>query len=347
VGDGRYGRARDIFLTMVRKPRPGRRIVACGAADLDWLCPNGYAPGVIRYQLSHLRALEHEAIHILREMAAERERPCLLFSGGKDSIVLLRLAEKAFRPAKFPFPIMHVDTGHNFPEVIEYRDRKVKELGERLVVASVQTAIDKGRVVEEKGPRASRNRLQTTALLDAIEEHQFDACIGGARRDEERARAKERIFSHRDDFGQWDPKNQRPELWNLYNARLKKGEHFRVFPISNWTELDVWQYIKLEKIDLPSIYFAHERDVFARDGMLYSPAPFIEHLPGEKVYREWVRFRTVGDMSCTGAVKSRASSLDDVIEEIASSRLTERGATRADDRATEAAMEDRKREGYF
>jgi sulfate adenylyltransferase subunit 2 len=210
VGDGRYGRARDIFLTMVRKPRPGRRIVACGAADLDWLCPNGYAPGVIRYQLSHLRALEHEAIHILREMAAERERPCLLFSGGKDSIVLLRLAEKAFRPAKFPFPIMHVDTGHNFPEVIEYRDRKVKELGERLVVASVQTAIDKGRVVEEKGPRASRNRLQTTALLDAIEEHQFDACIGGARRDEERARAKERIFSHRDDFGQWDPKNQRP-----------------------------------------------------------------------------------------------------------------------------------------
>ncbi len=302
---------------------------------------------MIRYQLSHLRALEHEAIHILREMAAERERPCLLFSGGKDSIVLLRLAEKAFRPAKFPFPVMHVDTGHNFAEVIEYRDRRVKELGERLIVASVQKSIDDGRVAEEKGPRASRNRLQTTTLLDAIEEHQFDACIGGARRDEERARAKERIFSHRDEFGQWDPKNQRPELWNLYNARLRKGEHFRVFPISNWTELDVWQYIRLENIELPSIYFAHERDVFARDGMLYSPAPFIEQLPGETVYREWVRFRTVGDQSCTGAVKSRAMTLESVIEEIAASRLTERGATRADDRATEAAMEDRKKEGYF
>lgn len=301
----------------------------------------------MRYQLSHLRALEHEAIHILRELVAERERPCLLFSGGKDSIVLLRLAEKAFRPARFPFPILHVDTGHNFPEVIEFRDRRVRELGERLIVASVQRSIDEGRVVEEKGPRASRNRLQTTTLLDAIEEHQFDACIGGARRDEERARAKERIFSHRDEFGQWDPKNQRPELWNLYNARLKKGEHFRVFPISNWTELDVWQYIRLENIELPSIYFAHEREVFERDGMLYSPAPFIEHLPGETVFREWVRFRTVGDMTCTGAVRSRARTLDEVIAEVAASRLTERGATRADDRASEAAMEDRKREGYF
>jgi sulfate adenylyltransferase subunit 2 len=331
---------------MVRAKPPGFTRGEVGYA-LATRRAKGYSARVIRYQLSHLRALEHEAIHILREMAAERERPCLLFSGGKDSIVLLRLAEKAFRPAKFPFPIMHVDTGHNFPEVIEYRDRRVKELGERLIVASVEESIRKGRVTEEKGPRASRNRLQTTTLLDAIEEHQFDACIGGARRDEERARAKERIFSHRDEFGQWDPKNQRPELWNLYNARLRKGEHFRVFPISNWTELDVWQYIRLEEIELPSIYFAHERDVFARDGMLYSPAPFIEHLPGEQVSREWVRFRTVGDMSCTGAVRSRATSLEHVIEEIAASRLTERGATRADDRATEAAMEDRKREGYF
>ena len=299
------------------------------------------------YQLSHLRALEHEAIHILREMAAERERPVLLFSGGKDSIVLLKLAEKAFRPARFPFPIMHVDTGHNFPEVIEYRDRIVAGLGERLIVASVEESIRKGRATEDKGPRASRNRLQTVTLLDAIEEHQFYAAIGGARRDEERARAKERIFSHRDEFGQWDPKNQRPELWNLYNTRLKKGEHFRVFPISNWTELDVWQYVKHEKIELPGIYFAHERDVFSRDGMLYSPAPFIEHLPGEKVFAEWVRFRTVGDMTCTGAVKSRASTLEAVIEEIAATRVTERGQTRADDRATEAAMEDRKKEGYF
>ena len=299
------------------------------------------------YQLSHLRALEHEAIHILREMAAERERPVLLYSGGKDSIVLLKLAEKAFRPARFPFPVMHVDTGHNFPEVIAYRDRSIAAIGERLVVASVEESIKSGRATEDKGPRASRNRLQTVTLLDALAEHQFDAAIGGARRDEERARAKERIFSHRDEFGQWDPKNQRPELWNLYNTRLKKGEHFRVFPISNWTELDVWQYIKHEKIELPGIYFAHQRDVFARDGMLYSPAPFIEHLPGETVYKEWVRFRTVGDMTCTGAVKSRASTLDEVIEEIAATRITERGQTRADDRATEAAMEDRKKEGYF
>ena len=297
--------------------------------------------------LTHLEVLESEAIHILREMAAERERPVLLFSGGKDSIVLLRLAEKAFRPARFPFPIMHVDTGHNFPEVIAYRDRRAQELGERLIVASVEESIAKGRVVEERGPRASRNRLQTTTLLDAIEAHQFDAAIGGARRDEERARAKERIFSHRDDFGQWDPKNQRPELWNLYNARLRKGEHFRVFPISNWTELDVWSYIEKEQLELPSIYFAHRREVFARDNMLYAKAPFMELLPGEVVFEETVRFRTVGDMSCTGAVKSDAATIAEVVEEIAASRLTERGATRADDRATEAAMEDRKKEGYF
>ena len=302
---------------------------------------------MISYQLSHLRALEHEAIHIFREMAAERERPVVLFSGGKDSIVLLRLAEKAFRPARFPFPIMHVDTGHNFPEVIEYRDRRARELGERLIVASVEESIRKGRVVDEKGPRASRNRLQTTTLLDAIEEHGFDACVGGARRDEERARAKERIFSHRDEFGQWDPKNQRPELWSLYNTRSRKGEHFRVFPISNWTELDVWQYVKQEKLELPSIYYSHKRPVFRRDGMLYAATSFVERLPSEIPFEETVRFRTVGDATCTGAVMSTAVTIDEVIEEVAASRVTERGATRADDRATEAAMEDRKREGYF
>jgi len=299
------------------------------------------------YSRSHLRALEDESVHILRELAAERERPVLLFSGGKDSIVLLRLAEKAFRPARFPFPLMHVDTGHNFPEVIEYRDRTVAALGERLLVASVQDSIDRGRVTEETGPRASRNRLQTTTLLDAIEEHGFDAAIGGARRDEERARAKERIFSHRDEFGQWDPKNQRPELWSLYNARVRKGEHLRVFPLSNWTELDVWQYVALERIELPSIYFAHRRPVFRRDGMLYADGPFMRRLPNETVFEETVRFRTVGDMSCTGAVQSAAATLEEVIAEVAAARVTERGATRADDRATEAAMEDRKREGYF
>jgi sulfate adenylyltransferase subunit 2 len=271
----------------------------------------------------------------------------LLFSGGKDSIVLLRLAEKAFRPARFPFPLMHVDTGHNFPETIEYRDLIVAGLGERLIVASVQASIDKGRVSEETGPRASRNRLQTTTLLDAIEEHQFDAAIGGARRDEERARAKERIFSHRDEFGQWDPKNQRPELWSLYNGRVKRGEHLRVFPLSNWTELDVWEYIRLEEIPLPSIYFAHERNVFERDGMLYASNPFVKLLPSERIRKEVVRFRTIGDMSCTGAVKSTASTLEEVITEVAAARVTERGATRADDKFTEAAMEDRKREGYF
>ena len=297
--------------------------------------------------LFHLDVLESEAIHIMREVAAERERPVLLFSGGKDSIVMLRLAEKAFRPAKFPFPVMHVDTGHNFPEVIEYRDRRVAELGERLVVASVQESIDKGRVVEQTGPRASRNQLQTTTLLDAIEENGFDAAMGGARRDEERARAKERIFSFRDDFGQWNPRAQRPELWNLYNARIRKGEHIRVFPISNWTELDVWQYIARENLELPKIYFAHEREVFRRDGMIYAASDFVERYPDEELFTATVRFRTVGDMSCTGGVISDASTLEQVVTEIAATRVTERGETRADDRVSEAAMEDRKRVGYF
>ncbi|HKS78030.1 MAG TPA: sulfate adenylyltransferase subunit CysD [Gaiellaceae bacterium] len=297
--------------------------------------------------VTHLDELESEAVHIFREVAAELERPVLLFSGGKDSIVLLRLAEKAFRPGKFPFPIMHVDTGHNFAEAIEFRDRRVAELGERLVVASVQESIDKGRVVEETGPRASRNRLQTTTLLDAIEEHQFDAAIGGARRDEERSRAKERIFSFRDDFGQWNPRAQRPELWNLYNARVRKGEHVRVFPISNWTELDVWQYVAREQLELPGIYFAHEREVFRRDGMLYAVSPYVERMEGEDPFTTSVRFRTVGDMTCTGGVESRASTIDEVVEEIAATRVTERGETRADDRFSEAAMEDRKRVGYF
>jgi sulfate adenylyltransferase subunit 2 len=297
--------------------------------------------------LTHLDELESEAIHIFREVAAELERPVLLFSGGKDSIVLLRLAEKAFRPGKFPFPIMHIDTGHNFAEAIEYRDRRVAELGERLVVASVQESIDKGRVVEETGPRASRNRLQTTTLLDAIEEHAFDAAIGGARRDEERSRAKERIFSFRDDFGQWNPRAQRPELWSLYNARVRKGEHVRVFPISNWTELDVWQYVAREQLELPPIYFAHEREVFRRDGMLYAVSPYVERMEGEDPFTTSVRFRTVGDMTCTGGVESRAATIDEVVEEISATNVTERGETRADDRFSEAAMEDRKRVGYF
>jgi len=298
-------------------------------------------------RLTHLQALEAEAIHVMREVAAEFEKPVLLFSGGKDSIVLLRLAEKAFRPARFPFPLMHVDTGHNFPEVLEFRDRRVAELGERLIVASVQQSIDAGRVVEETGPRASRNRLQTTTLLDAIAEHGFDAAFGGARRDEERARAKERIMSFRDDFGAWDPKGQRPELWNLYNGRIHRGEHVRVFPLSNWTELDVWQYIVAEKLEVPSIYFAHERDVFHRDGMLYAMSPHVELIDGEKPFIESVRYRTVGDMSCTGAVRSKAVRLADVVAEIAATRITERGETRADDRVSEAAMEDRKIVGYF
>jgi sulfate adenylyltransferase subunit 2 len=299
------------------------------------------------YTTSQLDVLEAEAIHIMREVAAEFERPCLLFSGGKDSIVMLRIAEKAFWPAAIPFPLMHVDTGHNFDEVIEFRDRRSAELGARLIVASVQESIDAGRVVEQTGRRASRNRLQTTTLLDAIEEHEFDAVFGGARRDEEKARAKERVFSFRDDFGQWDPKNQRPELWNLYNARISKGEHIRVFPLSNWTELDIWDYIRREGIEIPSIYFAHTRKVFERDGMLLPDADIVQRGDDEPLFESVVRYRTVGDMTCTGAVQSAAATVEEIIEEIAVTRITERGATRADDRASEAAMEDRKREGYF
>ena len=299
------------------------------------------------YELTQLRELEAESIHIIREVAAELERPVLLFSGGKDSAVMLHLAAKAFWPCRLPFPVMHVDTGHNFDEVLDYRDRRVAELGARLIVASVQASIDAGRVVEETGPRASRNRLQTTTLLDAIEEHRFDAVFGGARRDEEKARAKERVFSFRDEFGQWDPKNQRPELWQLYNGRLRRGEHIRAFPISNWTELDIWQYIAEEDIELPSIYYAHRRRVFDRDGMWLAITPFIQLLEREQVVEKTVRFRTVGDATCTGAVESNADTIVKVIAEVAASRITERGATRADDRISEAGMEDRKREGYF
>ena len=299
------------------------------------------------YELSHLSHIEAESIHIFREVAAEFERPCLLISGGKDSIVMLRLAEKAFHPARMPFPVMHIDTGHNFPEVLEFRDRHLAEVGARLVVASVQKSLDDGRVVEERGPRSSRNRLQTTTLLDAIEEHRFDALFGGARRDEEKARAKERVYSFRDEFGQWDPKSQRPEIWSLYNGRIRQGEHIRVFPISNWTELDIWQYIRREGIGVPDVYFAHERRVFERDGMWLAECPYVDLLDGEEVTTRRVRYRTVGDMSCTGAVDSDASTIDQVLEEVSPTRITERGATRADDRVSEAAMEDRKKEGYF
>ncbi|MGZ4675324.1 MAG: sulfate adenylyltransferase subunit CysD [Acidimicrobiia bacterium] len=297
--------------------------------------------------ISHLDALEAESIHIMREVAAEFERPVLLFSGGKDSALMLKLAEKAFWPARLPFPLMHVDTGHNFPEVIDYRDRRAAELGVPLVVASVQKSIDDGRAHEEKGPKATRNRLQSVTLLDAIEEYDFDAVFGGGRRDEDKARAKERVYSFRDEFGQWDPKNQRPELWNLYNSRHRKGEHIRVFPISNWTEMDVWQYIAREEIELPSIYFAHRRPVFRRDGMLLAVTDFVTLLDDEEVEELTVRFRTVGDATCTGAVESPASTAEDIILEVAASRITERGATRADDKFNEAAMEDRKKEGYF
>jgi sulfate adenylyltransferase subunit 2 len=299
------------------------------------------------YQLSQLDVLEAEAIHVMREVAAEFERPALLFSGGKDSIVMLALAEKAFWPARIPFPVMHVDTGHNFPEVLEFRDRRVAELSVRLVVASVQESIDAGRVAEETGRHASRNRLQTVTLLDAIEEHRFDALFGGARRDEEKARAKERVFSFRDEFGQWDPKNQRPELWNLYNTRTRRGEHIRVFPLSNWTELDVWAYIEREGLAIPSIYYAHERLVFERDGLLLAGNPYVPRGEDEPLFTATVRYRTVGDMTCTGAVSSSAATVAEVIAEVAATRITERGQTRADDRTSEAAMEDRKREGYF
>jgi sulfate adenylyltransferase subunit 2 len=296
---------------------------------------------------NHVRALEAESIHIIREAVAESERPVLLFSGGKDSALVLRLAVKAFYPARLPFPVMHVDTGHNFPEVLEFRDRTIDELGAELIVASVQDSIDAGRVVEETGPRASRNRLQIEPLLAAIQAKKFDVVFGGARRDEEKARAKERVFSFRDEFGQWDPKNQRPELWSLYNGRHRQGEHVRVFPISNWTELDVWQYIQDEEVALPSIYFSHRRKVFERDGMLMAESAFIERMDGEEVFEAEVRFRTVGDMSCTAAVESSAATLMEIIAEVAVSRITERGASRADDRTADAAMEDRKRQGYF
>ncbi|MCH7846283.1 MAG: sulfate adenylyltransferase subunit CysD [Acidobacteria bacterium] len=299
----------------------------------------------VQYEVSHLQALEAESIHILREAVAESERPVLLFSGGKDSAVVLRLAVKAFSPAPLPFPLMHVDTGHNFPEVLAFRDRTIAELGAKLVVASVQESIDEGRVTEKPGE--SRNRLQIEPLLSAIATHRFDIVFGGARRDEEKARAKERVFSFRDEFGQWEPKNQRPELWSLYNARHRNGEHIRVFPISNWTEIDVWQYALDQGIELPSVYFSHQRRVFERDGMLMAESPYLEPKEDEEVFEATVRFRTVGDMSCTGAFPSTASTMEEVIAEVAASRITERGASRADDLTAVAAMEDRKREGYF
>ncbi|KIQ20394.1 sulfate adenylyltransferase [Rhodococcus sp. Leaf7] len=297
--------------------------------------------------VDELRALEAESVHIIREVVAELERPVLLFSAGKDSIVLLRLAEKAFRPSPIPFPVMHVDTGHNFPEVIEFRDRRLAEGGHRLVVASVQESIDKGRVREVGGPSGSRNRLQTRTLLDALEENKFDAAFGGARRDEERARAKERVLSFRDEFGQWDPRAQRPEPWSLYNGRIKRGEQVRVFPLSNWTELDIWRYIELEQLELPSIYFAHEREVFERDGILLATSEFTSPTEHESAAVEMVRYRTVGDLTITGAVRSHATDIAGVITEISAATVSERGETRADDRTSTAAMEDRKREGYF
>jgi sulfate adenylyltransferase subunit 2 len=296
---------------------------------------------------THLQELESESIHVIREAVAESERPVLLFSGGKDSAVVLRLAVKAFWPARLPLPVMHVDTGHNFPEVLEFRDRTIESLQAQLIVASVQEAIDQGRVVEETGSRASRNRLQTESLLNAIEKHRFDMVFGGARRDEEKARAKERVFSFRDEFGQWDPKNQRPELWSLYNPRIRVGEHIRAFPISNWTEMDIWQYVADEDIELPSVYFSHQRKVFERDGMLMAESPYLMPTDDEEVFEATIRFRTVGDMSCTGAFESTAATVLDIIDEVAATRITERGASRADDRTAEAAMEDRKKEGYF
>ncbi|HWZ14257.1 MAG TPA: sulfate adenylyltransferase subunit CysD [Mucilaginibacter sp.] len=300
----------------------------------------------MKHQLDYLDELEAEAIYILREVAGQFEKPALLFSGGKDSITLVRLAEKAFRPGKFPFPLVHIDTGHNFAETIEYRDAMMKRIGEKLIVGYVQDSIDEGKVVEQKGKNASRNALQTVTLLDTIAKYQFDACIGGARRDEEKARAKERIFSVRDEFGQWDPKRQRPELWNIFNGKIHKGENVRVFPISNWTELDVWNYIRREKIELPSIYFAHEREVIMRNGQLMAASPFLNMDNEDVIEKRNVRFRTVGDMTCTAAVESYAFQIDDIIDEISASRISERGA-RMDDKVSEAAMEDRKKGGYF
>ncbi|UII27940.1 sulfate adenylyltransferase subunit CysD [Fulvivirga maritima] len=298
------------------------------------------------YNLTHLRELEAEAIYVIREVAAQFENPAILFSGGKDSITVAHLAKKAFYPGKVPFPLVHIDTGHNFPETIEFRDKFVAELGAELIVGSVQKSIDEGKVVEEKGYNASRNGLQTVTLLETIENNKFDACLGGARRDEEKARAKERFFSHRDEFGQWDPKNQRPEIWNIFNGRKQFGENFRVFPISNWTEMDVWQYILQEQIELPPLYFAHERDVFVRDNVIMATCDFIQMKETESAEKKVVRFRTIGDMTCTGAVESSASTLEDIIEEVAAARSTERG-TRSDDKRSEAAMEDRKKQGYF
>ena len=298
------------------------------------------------YRITHLKQLESEAIFVLRETAAQFEKPVLLFSGGKDSIVMAYLAKKAFWPAKLPFPLMHVDTGHNFPETMEYRDQFVKDFGAQLIVASVQDAIDQGKVVEETGVNASRNSLQTVALLDGLEEGQYDAALGGGRRDEEKARAKERFFSHRDAFGQWDPKNQRPELWNVFNGKKHHGEHFRVFPLSNWTEMDIWQYIKLENIALPELYFSHERECFIRNGVIMAVTEYTQPQPEEAVEKMQVRFRTIGDTTCTGANISTASDLDAIIDEVAAARNTERG-TRADDKRSETAMEDRKKQGYF
>ena len=298
------------------------------------------------YGLTHLKELESESIYVLREVAAQFERPALLFSGGKDSIVLSHLAQKAFWPAKIPFPLLHIDTGHNFPETIDYRDQWVNSLGAKLQVRYVQDSIDSGRAIEEKGYNASRNMLQTVTLLDAIEDLKLDAALGGARRDEEKARAKERFFSHRDEFGQWDPKNQRPELWNIFNGRKNLGEHFRIFPISNWTEMDIWQYLFAEKIPLPNLYFTHQRDVYDRDGMLLAKSDFLNLRPSESFVSAQVRFRTVGDMTCTGAILSPANSIEEIIQEVAATRVTERG-TRADDKRSEAAMEERKKEGYF
>ena len=298
------------------------------------------------YRLTHLKELEAESIYVIREVAAQFERPALLFSGGKDSIVLSQLARKAFWPAKIPFPLLHIDTGHNFPETLTYRDMWMEKIGAKIIVRSVQDSIDQGRAVEEKGFNASRNMLQTVTLLDALEELKIDAALGGGRRDEEKARAKERFFSHRDEFGQWDPKNQRPELWNLFNGKKHLGEHFRVFPISNWTEMDVWQYILAEQIELPSLYFTHQRDVIDRDGVLLADSDFLNKRPTEEPQNVQVRFRTIGDMTCTGAVLSPATTVEEIIQEVAASRTTERG-TRADDKRSEAAMEDRKKEGYF